>query len=231
MFIKKNGRIFKNIGRIKDLLHCQHLLLCLPEIYHPILVQELNYLTPRRSCEDRLALILSDMAGSFGNVIDIGSQIGFFSLSLAARGYDVLGIDMNEKNIKVAKMIKKLGFPSASARFEKFNLTPESCSKLPVSDYTLCLAVFHHIIYYQGISAADEIIAVLRKKTRKKLYFEIGQSNEKIDPWSNCLSDMEDNPFQWISSFLKKGGFSEVRSLGMVSTHLSNVKRYLIAAR
>jgi hypothetical protein len=194
------------------------------------LIPELHYIKAVRLCTDRINLINSDIEGVSASINDIGCQIGFFSLSFAKAGCNVNGFDMDRRNIQICNIGKELLDLSSNVCFKKFKLTVESCKELPVVDYTLCLAVFHHIIYEQGLDAANSIISTLRKKTRKKLYFEIGQSNEKIKPWCDHLPNMGKYPYKWIVDFLKKAGFNKNRCLGMVPTHLSEVKRYLFVS-
>lgn len=214
---------------LRRYLQCRRALLSMPEIYQPITIPGFEDITPRRACEDRLALITADMGAPPATVIDIGCQIGFFSFDLAKRGFLVRGIDSNSRNIRVARLLSTL--PGASRPvFTCLELAPNTTSLLQPADYVLCLAVFHHIIYYQGLSVAKELISDLRSKTLQRLYFEIGQSNEPIEPWARYLPDMSPDPLEWISSFLLDGGFREIKLLGKVSTHLSDVPRYLVAA-
>ena len=219
-----------DIQKIMTVLRCHHALLALPEIYQPVLVPCLMHLKAKRPCNDRLALILNDMECLPAKVNDIGCQIGFFSFSLAERGYSVIGYDMDERNIEICCMLNKLNNLSTMSTFRNIAFMPENVKFFASADYTLCLAVFHHIIYYHGLSVAQKLISVLRNKTRKKLYFEIGQSNEPVEPWAKHLPDMGDDPFEWIANFLRSGGFKNIKVLGLVPTHVSNIHRYLVAA-
>ena len=218
------------IQRTKEILHCHHALLALPEIYQPVVFSGLTYLKAKRPCKDRLALIINDMEDPPAKVSDIGCQIGFFSFSLAERGYSVTGYDMNARNIQICHMLNGLSHLSPKPTFKNIALIPETAESFEAADYTLCLAVFHHIIYYHGLPVAQELVHVLRNKTRKKLYFEIGQSNEPVEPWAKDMPDMGSDPIVWISEFLRNGGFADVKVLGLVPTHVSNVPRYLVVA-
>jgi len=219
-----------NLKRLMKVLRSQHMLLSLQEIYHPILIPELSYLASKRACSDRLGLIIKDMSDYSASVNDIGCQIGFFSLSLAQKGCSVIGYDMSKKNIKICQQFKELLGIQSQLAFHNLELTVDTADKIIVADYTLCLAVFHHVIYFQGLEVAYKLVKMLKAKTRRKMYFEIGQSNENIEPWCRALPNMGEDPYEWIVGFLKEGGFTNVYSLGKVPTHLGGVKRYLVAA-
>lgn len=222
--------LLNRIKKIRTFLRCHRALLALPEIYQPVLVSGLTYLTPKRPCKDRLALIANDMGEPPAEVSDIGCQIGFFSFSLAERGYSVTGYDMNAQNIQICHMLNELSDLSTRPRFIDIAFMPETAEAFETADYTLCLAVFHHIIYYHGLSVARELVPVLRNKTRQRLYFEIGQSNEPVEPWAKYMPDMGIDPLVWITDFLRSGGFEDVKVLGLVPTHVSDVPRYLVVA-
>jgi len=154
----------------------------------------------------------------------------FFSFSLAAKGYSVTGYDMDARNIYICNLLNELSEISSKPKFLNIKFDLEAIDDFKPVDYTLCLAVFHHIIYSKGLAVANKLIAHLRQKTEKKIYFEMGQSNEPVEPWSKFLPDMGTDPFIWIADFLKDGGFKSIKKLGDVSTHVSQVSRCLVVA-
>ena len=222
--------LISGLRKTRTVLRCHHALLSLPELYHPILVPGLTYLKAKRPCYDRLGLITEDMENPPAEINDIGCQVGFFSFSLPEKGYSINGYDMNGQNIRICDMINELKSFPAKPTFRNINLLPKTAEFFEETDYTLCLAVFHHIIYYHGLSVAQELVSVLRNKTRRKLYFEIGQSNEPVEPWAKRLPDMGSDPLVWIKDFLSHGGFKKIEVLDLVPTHVSNVLRYLVSA-
>ncbi len=220
----------KLLKKTRILLQCHEALLQLPEVYQPVVVPGLSYLRPKRPCEDRLELIMSDLDDRGARINDIGCQIGFFSFSLASKGYSVTGYDMETRNISICHRLNELKEISLKPKFFNIKLDLETIDNFELVDYTLCLAVFHHIIHYRGLVVAKKLIALLRKKIEKKIYFEVGQSNEPVEPWANSLPDMGIDPFMWIAEFLKEGGFKNIKSLGKVVTHVSEIPRYLVVA-
>ena len=220
-------------GRLRFLFtaaRCYRMLERLPEIYHPIPLPGFDDLQPKRKCDDRVKMILDDMDNESATVLDVGCQIGYFSFMLAEKGYTVSSFDMLKKNIDICLLINKLRHKKPSPDFFIAKLTLESIEQLTKVDYVICLAVFHHIIYYEGFDIAKKLMCRLRKKISKKMYFEIGQSNEPVEPWASSLPDMGEKPIIWISDFLREAGFEHIKLLGMISTHVSEVKRCLVAA-
>lgn len=223
------GSVAWRLARTRQFLTCREAVLRLPELYQPILVPGFGDLAAQRPCNDRLDLIARDIEGPPGTVIDIGCQIGYFSLALSARGFCVIGYDQNAQNLQIADLLRELT-PGPGPRFVQMCLEPSTAEKLELADHVLCLAVFHHIVHYYGLAAASKTMAVVRQKTKKALYFEMGQSGEPVEPWSHSLPDMGSDPLEWIASFLKNSGFTSVVALGLVPTHLSSVARYLVRA-
>ena len=227
---KRIPNVSQWMRRTRTLIDCRRALLELPEIYQPIMAPGFEHLEPKRPCQDRLELILKDMPPPGATVNDMGCQLGYFSFALADRGYKVVGYDMLKRNIKICEMINQLSDGRSKPLFVHAKLEPETAGLFGRVDVTLCLAIFHHIIWKEGLEKAKKLVSILRQKTLHRLYFEMGQSNEPVEPWSRYLPDMGHDPFRWIGDFLKEGGFETVRVLGVVPTHVSAVKRYLVAA-
>lgn len=132
--------------------------------------------------------------------LDIGSCYGFFSIKMAELGYNVLGIDLNHRHIKISRyavpsILKK------QCNFLEIEITPSNIDFLPPSDYILLLSVWHHWVYNFGLSEATKMLEILWNKTRDSIYFETGEG-EVIDEFK--LPFNKENPRQWISSYLEK---------------------------
>lgn len=211
-------------------LSCWYNLERLPEIYQPIFHPVFSHVKPERPCEDRLTLVLQDMDDSAATINDIGCQIGYFTFSLAEKGHMVSSYDMDRRNINVCNLLNSLSRLDPRPNFYNISLSEENKDHFFPKDYTLCLAVFHHIIVNYGLVYSQELVKTLRRITNNRLYFEIGQSNEPVKEWSSDLPDMGSDPLDWISDFLEKGGFKEIVVLGLIPTHVSDVNRYLISA-
>ena len=80
---------------------------------------------PLRPGFDRLQAVSEVVKSDRGTCLDIGCNVGFFSLAMADRGFQTLGIDQNLKNVRLAgAMAKFLKIPNV--RFMQARLTPET---------------------------------------------------------------------------------------------------------
>lgn len=73
------------------------------------------------------------------SVLDIGCSQGFFSIHASLKGCDVLGIDINQQNIDIAKKLSQLY--GAKAQFQTGTI--EDVTKQ--FDIVLCLSMLHYI--------------------------------------------------------------------------------------
>jgi len=134
------------------------------------------------------------------SAIDIGSAYGFFSIRMAEMGCDVLGIDLNPRHIRIARYAVPQSLRK-HCNFIESELTPGSIDFLPPVDFTLLLSVWHHWVYWFGLSDATAMLATVWNKTRDVLFFESGEG-EVIDEFK--LPFNENNARQWLEDYLKK---------------------------
>jgi SAM-dependent methyltransferase len=185
--------------------------------------------TTLRPCRDRLLALQDDLKEvGRGSCLDIGCNIGFFTLALADGGYDSVGIDPAFKNIQLAQGLKKsLGLNNVIFRQEA--LTPESVDDLEEFDIILCLSVFHYWVSMFGLEGASKIMSVLAAKCRSRLFFEPGLPSEAT--YAGVMSFMEPDYGKWIETYLTDFGLTEVRLLGTFISpeKASRVERLLYA--
>lgn len=134
------------------------------------------------------------------SALDIGSCYGFFSIKMAEMGYDVIGVDLNSKHIRIARYAVPHHL-RMHCNFLEMELTPNNINILPSVDYTLLLSVWHHWVYHLGLADATEMLATVWKHTRDVLFFESGES-EVIDEFN--LPFKSDNARQWLKDYLEK---------------------------
>jgi len=136
----------------------------LPEIYQPVYGHPELSTNVSRQCTDRLEKIaqvhdaLQGLLGRSLRVLDLGCAQGFFSLSLAARGAVVHGVDFLEKNITACKVLAT-EHPSLKASFEIARVE-NVISHLEVDQYDLVLglSVFHHLVHEHGAAKVGELL-------------------------------------------------------------------------
>jgi O-antigen chain-terminating methyltransferase len=163
-----NGIISSQANSIGDL---DRLVDALPEMYQPIYGHPELSVRVCREGDDRLSSLISiyrALEGKLGRpvrVLDLGCAQGFFSLSLAKLGAVVSGIDFEARNIAVCKALAD-EHPGFHAHFET-GLIEEFLATMASDQYDLVLglSVFHHLVHRLGITAVQQILAVLANKS------------------------------------------------------------------
>lgn len=178
----------------------------------------------KRDCQDRLQFIEKTIDFTkIKTLVDVGSQIGYFSLNLASK-YELfaLGLDHDLMAIRYAQLSQQLAFVPRTA-FASFELNEASVELLPTMDLLLFLDVFHHLVWQQGYEVAMDITEKLLSKTTY-LVFETGQSDEIDQPWTQAVSFMGKQPTMWLEKYLTANKFRILKEKRF-STHLSRVQR------
>jgi len=148
-----------------------------------------------------------------GSALDIGCNLGFLSFQLANNDFFCLGIEGERLLYHLCTLEKEVGKFQNAVFMEAF-VDGELCKKLPMVDVTLFLSVFHYLVRESGLDAATRVMAGLLEKTRKIMFFETGQSNERNASWARYLPEMHPNPLEWIERYFISLGASKVNYLG-----------------
>jgi hypothetical protein len=183
-------------------------------------------LAPARGCADRLSIIKDHLPEQSRNVLDIGSNAGYYLFELAKLGCLCHGLEADSDLVHYTTLASYLQkAKGVSCEWGRLDLS--YVERMPCYDVILCLSVMHHIILAEGMNFAAEIGKGLARKTRHVMFYEMGQSNETKTDWSPRLPRMEPDPETWISQWLKQCGFARVRTIG---TSTVRVPRFLFAA-
>jgi O-antigen chain-terminating methyltransferase len=201
------------------------------ETYHPVELEGRQIASGARNCFDRWKAIERTMIeDKSSSLLDLGCAEGYFVHSAAARGYFALGIDADVRRLTIAQNTAILNRVEG-AGFVYAHITPDFVEKLQPFDTVLFLSVLHHIMYEKGVHAAAEIMRAVRSKVKKRLVFDMGQSNETAHRWASLLPQMRPTPSEWISTFLKDVGFSTVDEIGETDAYQSDARRILFSCR
>jgi SAM-dependent methyltransferase len=134
------------------------------------------------------------------SVLDIGCNVGYFSLSLAQRGLIAFGVDMDRTALRVATISSRdLGENSGTFVPIEMNCTPESIPLLPDVDIVICLSVWHHWVRHSGLAIASENLTKLWSKTKTALFFDSGESEM---PSIYNLPFGDESPAKWLEQYL-----------------------------
>lgn len=197
----------------------------LPEVYQPIYGHPDLGDQAARPCVDRLQHItqvydaMSDVLGRSLRVLDLGCAQGYFSMNLAARGANVVGIDYLDKNIAVCDALAKEN-SQFNAKFELGRIEDTILGlKSNSYDLVLGLSVFHHIIHEKG---ADTVQSLVKRAASMAgaLIVEMALRDEPLF-WNEAQPT---SPVEFLSPI------AFVHEIARHGTHLGAVRRPLFVA-
>ena len=183
---------------------------------------------PARESLDRARTIAAALEPVRGQrILDIGSSLGYMSFYLGDRGALTTGWEYNADNVEVARQVGAItGVP---ATFVVKELTVESVATIEpgLYDTALVLAVFHHVVHFQGLDAAQMIVRELLDRI-PVLVLELAVRGE--DPGLFWDAAQPEDPLELLA--LVKDDV-DVELLGTFGTHLSSRERplYRVARR
>ncbi len=108
-------------------------------------------------------------------VLDIGANVGWFSISCALDGYKTVAVESDGKYYRpLLYAAEKLGLQERMGLLV-LTVAEENAPLLPPCDAVLMLSVWHHVVKGSGISAATKLLAKIWDKTGSVLVFETGR--------------------------------------------------------
>ena len=192
----------------------------LPELYQPIYGHPEISGKISRVSKDRLAeihQIYSALQKKFKRplrVLDLGCAQGYISLSLAAKGAVVMGVDYLEENITVCKALT-VEYPDYKAQFEVTKIEDFLSSiRQDQYDLVLGLSIFHHLVHEHGKETVTQWIADLGRKIKCGI-FELALKSEPLY-WAE---KQPEKPQEILRDF------AFVHEVNRYATHLSEIKR------
>lgn len=147
------------------------------------------------------------------SVLDVGANVGFFSVKMAQRGCFVTSLDNTFYATLLHHIKTTLALPNLVAT--DMYLGPSNIQSLPAYDCTFLLSVFHHWCVSYGRNVALAMLAAIHAKTNQVLYFETGQPDTASAKYRSSLPEMTPDPLAWSKSYFGQHGASEVRALGV----------------
>jgi SAM-dependent methyltransferase len=201
------------------------------QVYQPVTVAGECWRRGERSCLDRWAMIGPQLSRhGIGSVLDLGCAEGFFVRQAASvTGCFALGIDADIRRLTIAQMASFLD-EAHNVGFMLARITPDLIDRLPQFDAVFFLSVLHHVMSEHGEDHARNLLCRIRLKTRIMLIFDMGQSDETVQPWAKLLPAMGDSPDRWIAAFLRSAGYSVVETLGETAGYQGSGRRTLFLA-
>ncbi|KRE33788.1 hypothetical protein ASG82_22280 [Mycobacterium sp. Soil538] len=148
--------------------------------------------------------------------MDIGCQVGYFDFALASRGIPTLGVDLEERALRIARYAaRKTGVKDVG--FLNLQVSPSTVQLLPEVDLILVMSIWHHWVKAYGLDGATSILEKLWRKCRVTLFFETGENEMPSD---YRLPSMDPTPEEWLGTYL------ELVCAGATVTHLGRFKAF-----
>jgi hypothetical protein len=139
-----------------------------------------------------------DADGRVDTAVDIGSNVGFFSISLAKRGVATLGVEHYPKYYRpYLYALRRLQLRHAGALV--LEVTPRTLGLVPEVDCVLFLSVWHHIVRADGEAVAKDFLSTLWSKARRVMFFETGET-ELPGHWN--MPAMAPSPEAFLPGYL-----------------------------
>jgi hypothetical protein len=166
--------------------------------------------------------------------LDVGANVGFFSLSFAERGAIAYAVEGEDLNARLADLAARRLNGKGRIIIIRMWCDRENVCQLPNADVTLCLSIWHHWVRHAGLDAATAILTELLAKTSGTLFFDTGE-NEMPDSYG--LPFKGQDAAAWLHQYLAAlPGVRAVRCIGRyeafapsTTERTSNVLRHLFA--
>ncbi|WP_058914168.1 methyltransferase domain-containing protein [Entomohabitans teleogrylli] len=200
--------------------HIQQRVSALPEVYQTIYGHPEWDGEASRDCNVRLEIIsrqydaLAQALGRPLRVLDLGCAQGFFSLSLAAKGATVAGVDFQPENIDLCQALAQEN-PALDVSFSVGRIE-EVIQALEPGQYDMAigLSVFHHIVHLHGVAQVQEWLERLANCTQA-LILELALQEEPLYWGSSQPADPRE--------LIERCAFYKL--IGQFDTHLSDIGR------
>ncbi|MBI5564479.1 MAG: methyltransferase [Chloroflexi bacterium] len=133
------------------------------------------------------------------SALDVGCNVGYFCFSLAFKGISTLGIDLDDRFLRIAqRAARKLNV--AGVAFCNLAINRDTVRLLPEVDLVLLLSVWHHWVRAYGLGAASELLTAVWAKSQRVLFFETGEAEM---PPEFGLSMLKSSPRDWLADYLQ----------------------------
>jgi hypothetical protein len=108
------------------------------------------------------------------SAVDVGANVGWFSISLAERKIPTLAIEREPKFFRTL-LYARSHLELADLSVLVTSLDPERLSAVPNSDLMLFLSVWHHMVRAYGYDVALGVLGELWNRTGQVMFFDTGE--------------------------------------------------------
>ena len=131
--------------------------------------------------------------------MDIGTNAGYFCIKLAERGVTTVAIDFDPACVRtVTTAVRRNRLDNVAVL--SLELRPDMVRLLPTADCSILLSVWHHLVRFQGLDVATDLLAEVWARTEKVMFFDTGE--DEMDE-SFGLPAMTPTPDAWLAAYLR----------------------------
>ena len=173
--------------------------------YHP--VPDLGISIPANREEavaKRWDVIKAELPADPASVLDIGCNLGFYTIASAKLGHFAMGVDIREYATLLSVIRNRLKLSTVVP--VELKLSPQNTQSLPAFDVIIMLQVFHHLCVAYGADDASDMLRTIWQRTRSKFIFEVEPSSGAKGAFLKAMPDMGDDIEAWLRETLSKDG-------------------------
>ena len=165
----------------------------------------------------RLKSIRDHMEGPC-SILEIGCNVGYYTLALAKDGHFITGIDSDANVLFLTHVTNKLGLSNVA--LSNMWLSPENVRLLPHYNVILCMSVIQHWCREYGAYRAFDMLKALCAKC-DTLFFDMTEcsstSTKYKEKFQGILPDMGDHPEAWLRNWFScNTGCQKVETIAYV---------------
>jgi hypothetical protein len=168
-------------------------------IYQPVASLPIRTATRGTGSESRWEAIFPVLGEqAVKSAVDIGACEGYFSIKLGSAGIPTIALEGYPATYRTALYaVRRSGLDNVGVL--ALELNPDNIVAVPAADAVLCLSVWHHLVRYQGLAGATEMMKTIWDRTDKVLFFDTGE-NEMTPDYG--LPEMTPDARSWLSAYL-----------------------------
>ena len=152
--------------------------------------------------------LLKENGVESGLVLDLGCGTGSLTELLAARGYDMIGIDYSEVSVIKSSKINKAEIENKHCEILQGNVM-----KLPFRKETFdIITAFETIYFWPDINEAfKQVYRVLKVSGTFMICNESNGENSKEEKWTKIIQGMKIYNSEQIKKSLEDAGFTDIK--------------------
>lgn len=146
--------------------------------YQPLPWIGLNAKDRTQSSNDRWDAIQANIRNTpRGSVLDIGCNVGYFTLKYAQEGFFSIGVERESATVDFSNFLRH-HLKMENVCFSHMEMNPDNIHSIPEVNIINLLSVWHHWVSEFGLEKGNQMLSAVWDKTQDCLIFEGGEDTE-----------------------------------------------------